>query len=280
MCHCFVSAIADGLRLLRHQGRDGRKIMFINVLRGKLMGDQVRQAYWSRVLIDVCTQRDFLDPGAILQVANRDTLIPRLEQIFAWADRVNQGVVSSMESHRPTEPAAGPLHCIDGTVGQLKPAFAYLAPWILIEADNSLALPLDLRDRYRQLVFRKRSRDVLGNPKADRFLTSLKADEFIILGVGIERAIRTLALGLLARHKTVTVIGDACGYWSAGDADLSLRQLAAKHIRIATADEITADVPIPVRVIRRIPRRLLLSQEAANPGERPRRRSRRGYTKA
>jgi len=59
----------------------------------------------------------------------------------------------------------------------------------------------------------------LSNPKADRFLTHWRPEEYIIVGVGLERAIRGLALGLLARHKTVTVVTDACGYWSSGDAD-------------------------------------------------------------
>jgi nicotinamidase-related amidase len=223
------------------------------------MGNEERAANWDRVLVDVCTQRDFLDPGAILQVANRDALVPRLEHVFGWARRNRIAIVSSVESHRPSEPLAGfPLHCIDGTHGQMKPAFTYVHPHILVEVDNSLALPPDLLDKYHQLIFRKRARDVMSNPKADRFLTSLHAKEFIVFGVGLEQAIRSLALGLLARHKRVTVVSDACGYWAAGDADLSLRQLAAKHIRIVTVDELTA-VPEPAPT-RRAGRRTLLSR--------------------
>ncbi|MBI4578356.1 MAG: isochorismatase family protein, partial [Planctomycetes bacterium] len=212
------------------------------------MGNEGKAAKWDRVLIDVCTQRDFLDPGAILQVANRAALVSKLKHIFDWARRNRIGVCSSVESHRPSEPLAGfPLHCIDGTPGQAKPEFAYLHPWILVEVDNSLSLPPDLRENYHQLIFRKRARDVLSNPKADRFLTQFKADEFIIFGVGLERAIRCLALGLLARHKPVTVVSDACGYWSAPEGDLALRQLAAKHIRLVTAQELIAPPPPPTR---------------------------------
>ncbi|HOA75111.1 MAG TPA: cysteine hydrolase family protein [Phycisphaerae bacterium] len=211
-------------------------------------------ASWNRVLIDICTQRDFLDPGAILQVANRDAIVPRLEQIFAWARRVRFGMFSSVESHRPAEPPAGfPLHCIDGTPGQEKLPFTYLHPSILVEVDNTLALPPNLREKYHQLIFRKRTRDVLSNPKADRFLTQLDAEEFIIFGVGLEQAIRVLALGLLARHKTVTVVADACGFWSSADADLALRQLGAKAIRIISTEELTAPPapPVPRTLLRR-----------------------------
>lgn len=202
-------------------------------------------ARWGRVLIDVCTQNDFLDAGAILQVSNRETLVRNLKRIFQWIRLHGLGTVSCIESHRPTEMLTGfPLHCIDDTPGQAKPEFTLLPPWFLVEADNCLCLPPDLCAKYRQVIFRKRGRDVLGNPKADRFLTHLGADEVIICGVGLERAIRSLALGLLARHQRVTVVIDACGYWSQADADLASRQLAAKGIRLLTTEElITAPVP-------------------------------------
>lgn len=216
-------------------------------------------AKWDRVLVDVCTQNDFLAEGGLLQVANRDALVPKLRQVFDWARNQRLGVVSAVESHRPSEPQAGfPLHCIDGTRGQRKPDYALVRPWLLIEVDNTLALPPDLREKYQQLIFRKRARDVLGNPKADRFLTQLRAREFIIFGVGLDRTIRSLALGLLGRHKTVTVVSDACGYWSSADADLTLRQLGAKDIRIVTADELTAP-PAP-RSVPAGSRRTLLSR--------------------
>ncbi len=209
-------------------------------------GRKRRPASWKRVLIDACTQNDFLEPGAIMQVSNRAGLLANLHRIFAWARSANVPVISCLESHRPTEAGQGcPLHCIDGTHGQRKPEFSLLEPRILIEADNTLSLPPDVMTGYRQILFRKRARDILGNPKADRFLTSLQAEEFILFGVGLERTIRNLALGLLSRHKKVTVVGDTCGFWSAPEADLVLRQLAAKGIKLVTADELTAPPPPP-----------------------------------
>jgi nicotinamidase-related amidase len=208
---------------------------------------QGKAVTWDRLLVDICVQRDYLDAGAILQVANRAALLAELAKVFAWAKAQGVAIFSSVESHRPTEPRKGfPLHCIDGTPGQRKPAFSLLSPWTMVEVDNYLSLPPDLRENYRQLVFRKRARDVLSNPKADRFLTQLEAEEFMVLGVGLERAIKSLALGLRARHKNVTVVSDACGYWSSGDADLALRQLAAKGIRLVTVEELTAPAaPVP-----------------------------------
>jgi nicotinamidase-related amidase len=206
------------------------------------------QIQWNRVLIDVCTQRDFLDPGAILQVANLDDVLPSLNRVFEWCVSRDLPVVSIVESHRKTEPPNGfPLHCIDGSVGQQKIPISVLTPNVTVETDNYLSLPPDLRTRYRQVIFRKRSREVLSNPKTDRFLTQLDPDEFIILGTGLERSIKSLALGLLARHKTVTVVSDCCGCWSVADAELALRQLAAKGIRLVTSMDLTKPEPAAIR---------------------------------
>ena len=217
-------------------------------------GARGKATNWRRVLIDICTQNDYLQTGAILQVTNQKDLIPNLHRIFAWARSQHVALVSIIESHRPTEPLNGTdLHCVDGTNGQQKPEYTLFEPRLLVEADNSLSLPPDLTKHYRQLLFRKRARDILGNPKADRFLTHLQPEEFILFGVGLERTIRGLALGLLARHKKVTVISDACGVWNPADAELVLRQLAAKGIRLVTTAALTAPPPAkPASAPRRI----------------------------
>ncbi|HSW47254.1 MAG TPA: isochorismatase family protein [Phycisphaerae bacterium] len=218
------------------------------------MGGRKRKPInWTRVLIDICTQNDYLEPGAILQVANRESAIGNLHRMFAWARTQKIPVVSCVESHRPAEPLNGcPMHCIDDTFGQRKPAYTMMDSHIMVEADNSLSLPPGLTLRYQQLLFRKRSRDILGNPKADRFLTQLHAEEFILFGVGLELAIRGLALGLLSRHKTVTVVSDACGVWSPADAELVLRQLSAKGIKLVTTEALTAPPPQVISPPRRI----------------------------
>ncbi|HOW69576.1 MAG TPA: isochorismatase family protein [Phycisphaerae bacterium] len=226
---------------------------------GRMGGYRRKGTNWSRVVIDVCTQRDFLDAGAILGVADRESLIARLRAVIEWATEGQLAVVSLIESHRPTEPIHdAPLHCIDDTPGQRKLDFTLLEPRILIETDNYLSLPPDLHDRYRQLIFRKRTRDILGNPKADRFLTQLQTDEVILIGVGLERAIKALALGLLARHHHVTVVTDACGQWSQADGDLAIRQLGAKGVNLLTVEELIATPATPpvVSRFRRSRRRL------------------------
>jgi hypothetical protein len=97
----------------------------------------------------------------------------------------------------------------------------------------------------------------LANPKADRFLTHLPAEEFIVMGNGLECAVKAVTLGLLARNKRVGVLLDACGYWDAASADLSTRQIAAKGARLMLVSELLA---------RRLDRRLGYALSSAGNG--------------
>ena len=194
------------------------------------------------VTVDLNTQRDFCEGEGALPVTNLGEFIPALRRVIAWAKRNYAPVISSLHSHRPRElpEPDRPVHCVDGSNGQRKVPFTVFPLSTRVEFDNTLSVPLDLFRRYQQVMFRMRADDLLGNPKADRFLTQLPTEEFVIFGNAIECSIKALALGLLARHKNVTVVIDACGYWSKGAADLALRQMAAKGARLITVDELSA----------------------------------------
>ncbi|MCK4658095.1 MAG: isochorismatase family protein [Phycisphaerae bacterium] len=194
------------------------------------------------VLVDLNTQRDFLGEDRPCRVLNAERLVPTLRDIVAWAKRNEVPLISSMDSHRREESVEEglPPHCLDGSEGQRKLRFTVLQSCVSVEGDNTLTLPLDLFQGYQQVIFRKRTPDLLGNPKADRFLTQLRVGEYIIFGLGLERSVKALALGLLARNRRVTVISDGCGYWNAGAADFALRQLVAKGVEMITVRELLA----------------------------------------
>jgi nicotinamidase-related amidase len=190
-----------------------------------------------QVLLDISTQQDFLDEDGAIPVQNLVDLLPKLRRVVGWAYEHRLPVVSALDAHRPWEPLDGlPRHCVEGSWGQRKLPFTLLPERILIEADNSFAVPLNVLRHHRQVILRKRTVDFLANPKADRLLTELRVGEFIVCGVGVENGIKALVLGLMARQKRVAVVYDACGYWSRADAELSLRQLEAKGAALISAD--------------------------------------------
>lgn len=192
------------------------------------------------VVVDLNTQRDFCHPAGSHPVANVHDLIPALRHVVAWTKRNGAPVVSSLESHRETDFTDGrpAVDCVDGTIGQRKIDFTVFRPCTYIEVDNMLCCPVDLFNQYQQVIFCKRTGDLLCNPKADRFFNLVSTGEFILYGVATEESVKALALGLLARDKPVSIVADACGYWSKPTAELALRQLSAKGVRLLTVAEL------------------------------------------
>ncbi len=207
------------------------------------MGARYNGRVYECVLVDLNTQRDLCAADGACPVTNHLELILALRRVIAWTKRNYAPIISSIESHRRWELSdftSPGVCCVDGTEGQRKIDFTILPQCARIEADNTLAVPLDLFGRYQQVIFRKRSDDLLENPKADRFLTQLPVREFIVFGNGLEGAVKSLVLSLLAREKRATVLCDACGYWNKATAELALRQIAAKGAGIMTVDELLA----------------------------------------
>ncbi len=160
---------------------------------------------------------------------------------MSWARASRIPIISSIDTHRDNEIRQGiPPHCLEGTPGQRKLDFTLMRHRRLVETDTTLALPLDLLDSYHQVIFRKRGRDFFANPKADRLLTDLDAAEIIVCGVGLECCVRSLVLGLKARHKQVTLIPEACGSWNCVDGELAARLMEAKGVRILSVDELVS----------------------------------------
>jgi len=199
------------------------------------------------VLVDVATQQDFLVSSGPLPVSNRAEILPNIRSLINWARAQRLPVISCIQAHRPGDDFGGlPRHCVDGTPGQKKLPYTLLPKRVLIEADNSYAVPYDLMQHYQQVIFRKRTEDLLANPKADRVFNELQPDRYILFGVGLESWIKLLALGLLVRHKPVAVVTDACGYWDFGAADLVIRQMEAKGIQLLrTAEVVVTEQVVP-----------------------------------
>ncbi len=192
------------------------------------------------VLVDINTQEDYCDPLGSSPVGNAIELMPALRRVMAWTKRNLVPMVSSVESHRATEltDSGTPICCLDGSTGQRKVAFTLLRQRAFVEIDNTLAVPKNFFRQYQQVIFRKRTDDLLANPKADRLLTQLPVTEFIVVGAGLETSIKAAVLGLLARNKKVTIVSDACGYWHKGTAILALRQMEIKGATVITLDEL------------------------------------------
>jgi len=179
------------------------------------------------VLIDIDTQRDFLLAGGHACVWNHSEVLANIRRVMAWARHQDISIISTAEV-RPNGTATKTGCCIDGTNGQRKIAYTLLCERASFPADDKNALPADLLRAHRQIILHKRCADPFEEPRIERLLSEIRAEEFILIGTGAEDAVKATALGLLHRGKNVTVVVDALGSHDRKEAKLAIRKLRAK----------------------------------------------------
>jgi nicotinamidase-related amidase len=171
--------------------------------------------------------------------ANAGAVLENVKHLMAFARWAKIPTISCVDARRPDAVRGVPHpHCVLGTPGQRKITFSVLPDHVTIESDNVLCISLEILQQHQQAILIKQHRDPFTNPKLDRLLTEMPTQRFTVFGVAMEASIRLLVLGLLLRHRQATVIHDACGFWSPSEADMALRQLAAKGCEIRSTAEI------------------------------------------
>jgi len=191
-----------------------------------------------RVLIDVDTQYDLLFGNGI----DRSEMLRRIRRLMAWARVHHVTVISTALAQRGRSSAeAGGVEsvCVEGTAGQRKIGYTVLHSSIQFGAENRLDLPRHLLTDYQQVIFEKRTADPFSQPRADRLLTEMKADEFIVFGMGVEKAVKATVLGLLCRRKKVLVVEDAIDGQDRHEAMMAVRHMEAKGAKLVTTDWLT-----------------------------------------
>jgi len=193
---------------------------------------QLVRARRRRVLIDINTQRDFLLAGGNACIRNHRRVLSHIRRMMAWARINNVPVISIAAVYPDTNSEITKGYCVDGTEGQKKIGYTLLDNRISFPADGSTDFPRDILRRYRQIILHKRSIDPFQEPRIDRLLSEVRANEFVLLGATAEGAVMATALGLLQREKKVTVVVDAVGSHNTKEGRLAIRKMEAKGARL------------------------------------------------
>jgi nicotinamidase-related amidase len=190
------------------------------------------------ILIDVCTQRDYLATDGACRCLNADATRSSVKRLMALARWARLPAISCVEARRPCE-ARGLARpdCVIGAPGQRKLPATLLPNRVHVDCDNFLCVPLDLLQHYQQAILVKHHRDPFTNPKLDRLLTEVDTPRFVVFGAGLETSIRLLVLGLLLRGRRVALVRDACGFWNGDEGEMTLRQLEAKNCELLTTPQ-------------------------------------------
>ena len=193
---------------------------------------QLFKARRRQILIDINTQRDFLLAEGKACIRNHRRVLGHIRRMIAWVRYNNIPIISMCEVYPDNNGGNAVGYCIDGTAGQKKIRYTLLSNRTSFAADGSTDLPRDIVRRYRQIIFHKRCVDPFDEPRIDRLLTEVRANEFILVGASCEGSVQATALGLLQRGKKVSVVVDAVGSHNKREAKLALRKMEAKGARL------------------------------------------------
>ena len=171
-----------------------------------------------RIIVDIDTQVDFFLASGAACVRNHRRVISNIRRTVAWARVKNIRMISTMHSNNGQ---SGENFCIPGTDGHLKLGYTLRHNYAGFPADGCTDLPRDILLQHDQVVIEKRTVDPFDEPRADRMLSELKVDEFIII--------------LLARRKNVTLLTDAIGSHDKSAAEKAIRQMEAKGAKLTEA---------------------------------------------
>lgn len=201
----------------------------------------IRQLIRSRrrqLLLDINTQRDFLLADGKACIRNHRRVLAHIRRMMAWARRRNIPVISICEVYPNNNNGGTVGYCIDGTEGQKKIRYTLLSNRACFPADGNTDLPIDILRRHRQIILHKRCIDPFEEPRIERLLSEVRANEFVLIGANAEGAVKAMALGLLQRGKKVIVVVDAVGSNNKREAKLALRKMEAKGARLIETKKI------------------------------------------
>jgi len=181
-----------------------------------------------RVLVDVDTQRDLLMVEGTSCIRNHRRVLANIRRIMAWARATGLPVISTAQVNKCPKIN----YCLEDTPGSAKMSYTLLNRRVSYQADGYTDLPREFFKDHEQMVLKKRSFDPFEEPRAERVLTEMRADEFVVMGAITESSIKATVLGLLLRGKRVVVIEDAIGSHDKNAAEIAIRQMQAKGAKL------------------------------------------------
>jgi nicotinamidase/pyrazinamidase len=199
----------------------------------------------TRLLWDVDTQVDFIEPGGKLAVPRADTIVPAMARLVEWARREGIPHVASADDHELTDGEISespdyadtfPPHCLRGTRGAEKIAAT-------VQLDPVPLGATEVPDRWlrgREFLLLKKHFDVFTNPNADRLLALLEPDEVVLFGVATDICDDAAIKGLRARGYDVTFVEDAsCGI-DDERSQACIVDWRGGGVRVATVDDVVS----------------------------------------
>jgi nicotinamidase/pyrazinamidase len=205
-----------------------------------------------RILWDVDTQVDFMEPSGKLYVPGANDVAPAMERLVDAARAAKLVHVASADDHELTDPEISdapdfqntyPPHCLRGTRGAEK----------ILETKQRDPLPLSLVpfppgivERLvagrRELLLLKKSFNVFTNPNTDPLLDALDPDEIVVFGVATDVCNDAAILGFLQRGRRVRFVEDAARGLDDARTEACTAVWRDRGVEFATVEEVIASL--------------------------------------
>jgi nicotinamidase/pyrazinamidase len=205
-----------------------------------------------RVLWDVDTQVDFMEPSGKLYVPGAKEIASALELLVDAGRAARVVHVASADDHELTDPEISdapdfantyPPHCLRGTRGAEK----------ILETKQRDPLPLSivpfppgliprLVEGKREILLLKKNFDVFTNPNADALLGVLDPDEIIVFGVATDVCDDAAIRGFLQRGRRVLFVEDAAKGLDEARTAACLAAWRDAGVQFATVEEVIASL--------------------------------------
>ena len=205
-----------------------------------------------KILWDVDTQVDFMEPSGKLYVPGAREAAPAMEQLVDAARAARVVHVASADDHELNDPEISstpdlqntfPLHCLRGTRGAEK----------ILETKQRDPLPLSLApfppglvapliEGRREILLLKKSFDVFTNPNTEALLAALAPDEIVVFGVATDVCNNAAILGFLQRGFRVSFVEDASRGLDEARTAACTAAWRDRGVAFTTAEEVTASL--------------------------------------
>jgi nicotinamidase/pyrazinamidase len=172
-----------------------------------------------KVLWDVDTQVDFMEPEGKLYVPGAAEIAPALARLVSAGRAAGVVHVASADDHELTDPEISsepdwtstyPPHCLRGTRGAARiPETEQHDPLPLSLVPFPPALVPGLVAGRREILLLKKSFDVFTNPNTDVLLDVLDPEEIVVFGVATDVCDAAAIRGFLQRGRRVVFVEDA-----------------------------------------------------------------------
>jgi nicotinamidase/pyrazinamidase len=201
-----------------------------------------------RILWDVDTQVDFMQPSGKLYVPGAADVAPAMERLVDAARAARIIHVASADDHDLTDPELSdspdfrntyPPHCLRGTHGAEK----------ILETKQRDPLPLSLVPfppglvpgliaGRREILLLKKNFNVFTNPNTDALLDALDPEEIVVFGVATDVCDDAAILGFLQRGRRVRFVEDAARGLDEGRVAACTAVWRERGVEFTTVEEV------------------------------------------